>query len=60
MTATRRLATIMAIDVVGYSRLLGEDEAGTALAVRAVIESIVAVTYKIGKDAGGLPTLNSG
>ena len=32
---TRRLAAIMAIDVVGYSRLMGEDEAGTALSVRA-------------------------
>jgi class 3 adenylate cyclase len=28
MTATRRLAAIMAIDVVGYSRPMGEDEAG--------------------------------
>ena len=27
MTATRRLAAVMAINVVGYSRLLGEDEA---------------------------------
>ncbi len=34
MTATRRLAAIMAVDVVGYSRLMGEDEAGTALTVR--------------------------
>src|ERR1700677_3195238 len=34
MTATRRLAAIMAIDVVGYSRLMGEDEAGTARSVR--------------------------
>ena len=34
MTATRRLAAIMAIDVVGYSRLMGEDESGTARAVR--------------------------
>jgi adenylate cyclase len=34
MTATRRLAAIMAVDVVGYSRLMGEDEAGTAQAVR--------------------------
>ena len=33
MTATRRLAAIMAIDVVGYSRLMGEDEAGTARSV---------------------------
>ena len=34
MTENRRLAAIMAIDVVGYSRLMGEDEAGTARAVR--------------------------
>ena len=32
MTATRRLAAILAADVVGYSRLMGEDEAGTARA----------------------------
>ncbi len=29
MTENRRLAAIMAIDVAGYSRLMGEDEAGT-------------------------------
>ncbi len=34
MTAARRLAAILAADVVGYSRLMGEDEAGTARAVR--------------------------
>jgi adenylate cyclase len=34
MTAARRLAAILAADVVGYSRLMGEDEAGTAKAVR--------------------------
>src|SRR5271165_5198592 len=34
MTASRRLAAILAADVVGYSRLMGEDEAGTALRVR--------------------------
>jgi hypothetical protein len=33
MTAARRLAAILAADVVGYSRLMGEDEAGTARAV---------------------------
>jgi len=33
MTATRRLSAILAVDVVGYSRLMGEDEAGTARAV---------------------------
>src|SRR5271167_218074 len=39
MAETRRLAAIMAIDVVGYSRLMGEDEAGTARAVRERRES---------------------
>jgi hypothetical protein len=28
MTAARRLAAILAFDVVGYSRFMGEDEAG--------------------------------
>jgi TolB-like protein/Flp pilus assembly protein TadD len=31
---TRKLAAILAADVVGYSRMMGEDEAGTARAVR--------------------------
>jgi len=34
MIHTRRLAAILAADVVGYSRLMGEDEAGTAQALR--------------------------
>jgi class 3 adenylate cyclase len=34
MNATRRLAAILSADVVGYSRLMGEDEAGTAKIVR--------------------------
>jgi adenylate cyclase len=34
MIETRKLTAIMAIDVVGYSRLMAEDEAGTARAVR--------------------------
>ena len=34
MSETRRLAAIVAVDVVGFSRLMGEDEAGTARAVR--------------------------
>ena len=34
MTAARRLAAILAADVVGYSRLMGEDEAGTARPTR--------------------------
>ncbi len=34
MAATRRLAAILAADVAGYSRLMGQDEAGTAQALR--------------------------
>ena len=34
MTATRRLAAILAVDVVGYWRLIGEDEGGTARPAR--------------------------
>ena len=36
MSENRKLAAIMAVDVVGYSRLMGEDEAGTAEAVRSI------------------------
>src|SRR6266404_6056877 len=35
MTATRRLATILAADVVGYSRLMGIDEEGTLKLLKA-------------------------
>jgi class 3 adenylate cyclase len=34
MASTRRLAAILAADMVGYSRLMGVDEAGTAQALR--------------------------
>jgi adenylate cyclase len=34
MSGTRKLAAILAADVVGYSRMMGEDETGTARAVR--------------------------
>jgi class 3 adenylate cyclase len=32
----RRLAAVLAVDVAGYSRLMGEDEEGTLAALRAV------------------------
>src|ERR1700734_134153 len=48
MTATRRLAAIMAVDVVGYSRLMGEDEAGTALGVREHREAARPVVAGLG------------
>ena len=34
-TTQRRLAAILAADVVGYSRLMGQDEAGTFAALKA-------------------------
>jgi class 3 adenylate cyclase len=43
MGETRRLAAIMAVDVVGYSRLMGEDEAGTARAVREHREAAIPI-----------------
>jgi class 3 adenylate cyclase len=49
MTATRRLAAILAADVVGYSRLMGEDEAGTARAVSERREAATPVVV----DHGG-------
>jgi adenylate cyclase len=36
MPATRRLAAILAADVAGYSRLMGEDEEGTLAALKAI------------------------
>jgi hypothetical protein len=34
MSATRRLAAILAADVAGFSRLIEEDESGTLQAIR--------------------------
>src|SRR5438477_6047715 len=36
----RRLAAILAVDVVGYSRLMGQDEEGTLAALRAVRQEL--------------------
>jgi adenylate cyclase len=36
MAASRRLAAILAADVVGYSRLMGEDEEGTLAALKTL------------------------
>ncbi len=38
----RRLAAILAADVVGFSRLMGEDEAGTLEALKALRKDVVA------------------
>src|SRR6516164_7067268 len=41
MIATRRLAAILAADVVGYSRLMGTDEEGTHERVKAHLGELV-------------------
>jgi len=48
MAQTRRLAAILAADVVGYSRLMGEDEAGTAKAVREHREAATSIVREFG------------
>ena len=40
MTATRRLAAILAADVAGYSRLIGADESGTLQAFKAIMAEL--------------------
>ena len=41
MTATRRLAAILAADVAGYSRLIGADEYGTLQGFKAIKAELV-------------------
>src|SRR5258706_1235716 len=41
MTATRRLAAILAADVAGYSRLIGADEEGTLNRLTAIRVEII-------------------
>jgi adenylate cyclase len=41
MAATRRLAAILAADVVGYSRLIGADEPGTLQRLRAIRAEVI-------------------
>ena len=41
MTETRKLAAILAADVVGYSRLVGADEDGTVARIRALRSELI-------------------
>src|SRR5580692_5111917 len=41
MTATRRLAAILAADVAGYSRLVGADEEGTLNRLRSIRADVI-------------------
>jgi TolB-like protein/class 3 adenylate cyclase/Flp pilus assembly protein TadD len=48
MTTPRRLAAILAADVAGYSRLMGEDEVGTAQAVRESRDAVAPIVASHG------------
>jgi class 3 adenylate cyclase len=52
MTATRRLAAILAADVAGYSRLMGADEEGTHERLKAHHRELV--DPKISEHSGTL------
>ena len=62
-TATRRLAAILAADVVGYSRLMGADEEGTHERVKThlaelfgpKIGDLFEATYFAGLRKAGMP-----
>src|SRR5215831_5289236 len=41
MTATRRLAAILAADIAGYSRLIGADESGTLRRLKAIRDELI-------------------
>jgi adenylate cyclase len=41
MTATRRLAAILAADVAGYSRLIGVDDEGTLNRLRSIRADVI-------------------
>jgi hypothetical protein len=51
MTATRRLAAILAADVAGYSRLMGADEEGTLERLKALRRELQMRRM----DPGGFP-----
>ena len=51
----RRLAAILAADVVGYSRLIREDEAGTLAAVKSHREELI--EPKVGEHNGRIVKL---
>jgi TolB-like protein/class 3 adenylate cyclase len=48
MSEIRKLAAVLAADVVGYSRLMGEDEAGTAKIVRERREAATPIVRSFG------------
>ena len=58
MTATRRLAAILAADVAGYSRLMGADEEGTLERLKALRRELL--DPKIAQHKGRIPGSSPG
>jgi class 3 adenylate cyclase len=58
MSQTRRLAAILAADVVGFSRLIGADEEGTLERLKALRHEIV--DPKIAEHHGRIPGSSPG
>jgi len=58
MTATRRLAAILAADVAGYSRLMGADEEGMLERLKALRRELV--DPKIAEHRGRIPGSSPG
>jgi class 3 adenylate cyclase len=52
MTATRRLAAILAADVAGYSRLVGADEEGTLERLESLRREILLTGMCLAAEAG--------
>jgi len=55
MATTRRLAAILAADIAGYSRLMGEDEEGTLERLKALRRELI--DPKIAAHKGRIPGL---
>jgi adenylate cyclase len=53
MVETRKLAAILAADVVGFSRLTGADEDRTLARLRALRSDLIDPTIAVHKGPGG-------
>ena len=64
MTVQRRLAAILAADVAGYSRLMGEDEDGTLATLTAHLKELIEPCIaehrgRVVKTTGDVPAMTT-
>ena len=55
MTAARRIAATLAVDFMGYSRLMGEDEAGRRVEENGYVRARIIQALKRGPRSGRWP-----